>query len=80
VHAEINAILNATSSTDESTLYTSLFPCSNCAKICVQAGVKEIIYEQDIYNGTEDDTISKKIFSDSGIKTRKIDAIKINVE
>lgn len=80
VHAEINAILNSTSNTEGSTLYASLFPCANCAKICSQAGVKEIVYEEDKYNGTEDNIIAKKIFEKLGIKIRKIEAFKICIE
>lgn len=80
VHAEINAILNSIVKTDGAILYTSLFPCSNCAKICAQAGIKEVVYEEDKYDGTDDNLIAKKILKKLGIKTRKVDVVKINVE
>lgn len=46
VHAEMNAICNAARlgvSVKNSTLYTTLFPCSRCAGLIVQVGVKRLI-------------------------------------
>ncbi len=80
VHAEMNAILNAIKSVTQSRLYVSLFPCSSCAKFVAQAGVKEIIYEDDKYQNTEDDQIAKLIFEKSHVSFRKIAVINIKVE
>ena len=44
IHAEVNAILNSTSSIKDSTLYVTLFPCRECAKLIIQSGIKKIIY------------------------------------
>lgn len=47
VHAEMQAILTATRnglSTRNSTMYTTTFPCHNCTKHIVSAGIKEVIY------------------------------------
>lgn len=74
IHAEINAILNTTKQIDSNAiLYATLFPCSNCAKIIAQTGIKKIYYEDDKYNGSEDDLISKKIFSELKIAYEKIE-------
>lgn len=48
VHAEINAILHCAVygvSSVGATLYCTDFPCVNCAKALVQAGVRRIVYE-----------------------------------
>jgi dCMP deaminase len=43
-HAELNAILNYAGSTLKgSKIYVALFPCNECAKAIVQAGIKELI-------------------------------------
>lgn len=43
-HAEMNAVLNRNcESTRGATLYTSLFPCAECAKIIVQVTIVFII-------------------------------------
>uniref|UniRef100_T1J3X7 Probable deoxycytidylate deaminase n=1 Tax=Strigamia maritima TaxID=126957 RepID=T1J3X7_STRMM len=44
-HAEMNAIMNKNSSDVENcTLYVTLFPCNQCAKIIIQSGIKEVVY------------------------------------
>lgn len=61
-HSELNAILNSPVPVRGMTLYVTLFPCHECAKAIVQAGIKEIIYESDKYDGTDSNRIAKKIF------------------
>ena len=42
VHAEINAIFNKGSKDVKGvSLYVALFPCCECAKVIIQAGIKE---------------------------------------
>ena len=41
-HAEANAVLNAVSGTEGSTAYVTHFPCSNCAGVLIQAGIRRI--------------------------------------
>jgi dCMP deaminase len=48
VHAEANAICacaKAGISTDNSELYTTISPCTSCALLIVQAGIKKVYYE-----------------------------------
>ena len=80
VHAEPNAILNANSKTQGCTLYVSLFPCNECAKLIIQSGIKEIVYMDDKYNGTESDIASKKMLDASGIKYRKMQKIEVDLK
>jgi len=45
VHAELNCILNKNASSAEGCrLYVSLFPCNECAKVLIQAGVVEVVF------------------------------------
>ncbi|HWG91735.1 MAG TPA: dCMP deaminase family protein [Candidatus Thermoplasmatota archaeon] len=49
LHAEQNAIIQAArfgTSIDGSVLYTTTFPCVTCAKMIMNAGVTEVIYEE----------------------------------
>ena len=50
-HAEMNAILNSHVDLRGTTIYADLFPCNECAKAIVQAGIKKVIYLSDKYNG-----------------------------
>lgn len=44
-HAEVNAILNKNhASANGQKLYVTMFPCNECAKIIIQAGITEVIY------------------------------------
>jgi len=47
IHAEMNAILKAAKSgysVDNSTLYLTLSPCVDCAKLILQSGIKRVLY------------------------------------
>lgn len=44
IHAETNAILTATQSVKNCTVYTYPFlPCTNCASMVIQAGIKRVV-------------------------------------
>lgn len=68
VHAELNAILNATTSVRGCKIYVSLFPCNECAKAIIQSGIKEIVYLSDKYANTDDTKASKKMLRSAGVK------------
>ncbi len=80
VHAEPNAILNANGSVEDCTLYVSLFPCNECAKLIIQAGIKHIVYMDDKYNGTESDIASKKMLDAAKIDYRKMSPISVEIK
>lgn len=73
VHAELNAILNAPRRVQGCTLYVSLFPCNECAKAIIQAGIKEIVYEDDKYADSDSVQVSKRMLKEAGISLRKTD-------
>ena len=69
VHSELNAILNAGGkSLVGAKLYVSLFPCNECAKAIIQAGISCVVYESDKYDGTEGNIASKRMFHEAGVK------------
>ena len=50
LHAESNALMKLAKSTmscKDSILYTTTLPCFDCAKLIIQAGVKEVFYCED---------------------------------
>tara|TARA_B100000674_G_C37802240_1_gene897033 strand:- start:420 stop:836 length:417 start_codon:yes stop_codon:yes gene_type:complete len=56
IHAEQNAVIDCAKrgvSCNNSTAYITHFPCINCIKMLVQAGVKEIYYINDYKNNIE---------------------------
>lgn len=68
-HSELNAILNYRGgSLEGSKLYVSLFPCNECAKAIIQAGIRTVIYDSDKYDGTPGNVASKRMFDAAGVE------------
>lgn len=69
VHSELNAILNYRGgSLEGAKIYVSLFPCNECAKAIIQAGIKTIIYEKDKYLDTSSVIASKRMLDRAGVR------------
>ena len=68
-HSELNAILNYNGgSLAGAKLYVSLFPCNECAKAIIQAGIKEVIYDCDKYADTAGVKASKRMMDAAGVR------------
>ena len=72
VHAEAHAILNSTRSLEGSTLYVTLFPCNECAKLLVQSGIKEVVYLLDKHHDSDETVASRRILKLAGVKLRQM--------
>lgn len=71
-HAELNAILNSHGANlEDSKIYVDLFPCNECAKAIIQAGIKEVIYLSDKYSNTESNIASKRLLSTCNVTCRQ---------
>ena len=69
VHAELNAILNASGrDLRGSRIYEALFPCNECAKAIIQCGIKEVMYLSDKYHDTMMNLVSKRMLDAAGVK------------
>lgn len=69
VHAELNAILNAlTQNLENCIIYTTLFPCCECAKAIIQSGIKEVIYFSDKYHDNETTIASRIMLEKANIR------------
>ena len=68
VHAERNAILNCKGvRLDGATIYVTLFPCYECAKSIVQAGITKVVYLR-MYKDEISVRITKEIFDAAGVE------------
>ena len=71
LHAEQNAIIQAArigNTTDGATIYVTNQPCVICAKMCINAGIKRIVYK-DSYP----DALSLQMLGEAGIELVKLD-------
>lgn len=68
-HSELNAILNYRGgSLEGSKMYVTLFPCNECAKAIIQAGITKIVYADDKYDDTPAVVASKKMLDAAGVE------------
>ena len=80
-HSELNAILNYRGGSLEGTkIYVSLFPCNECAKAIIQAGIRTVIYDSDKYDGTPSVTASKMMLASAGVEIVKYRATGRRIE
>ena len=66
VHAEQNAIIQAAKlgiSIDGATIYCTHQPCSVCAKMIVNVGIRRVVFEQ-----AYPDPFALEVFEESGVK------------
>ncbi|MBQ8961881.1 MAG: dCMP deaminase family protein [Ruminococcus sp.] len=67
-HAELNAVLNSNSADLYGcTLYVTLFPCNECAKALIQAGIKRVVYHSNKYADTDSVKASMILFERCGV-------------
>lgn len=85
IHAEENAIINATTRDLQGCrVYVTHFPCNHCAKILIQNGITEVIYDKPPKQGDkhiEMYTASYRLLQTYGVETRQLNTdIKLNIK
>lgn len=79
VHAEANAILNASQNLNDCKLFVTLFPCNECTKLIIQSGIKELVYISNKDEGKDFQIASKNMLEKAQVKLRQISWESINV-
>ena len=73
-HAELNAILNNIGmDLGGCKIYTALFPCNECSKAIIQAGITEVIYLSDKYRGQDVFQASRLMLDTAGVRYRQVE-------
>ncbi len=68
-HSELNAILNYRGgSLEGAKMYVTLFPCNECAKAIIQAGIKTIVFANDKYETSAAVIASKRMLNAAGVR------------
>jgi dCMP deaminase len=73
-HAEANAVIQAALhgiSSKGASCYVTHFPCLNCTKILINAGIREIIY----LNGYRMDENAIAFYQEAGVTVRQIEEL-----
>jgi dCMP deaminase len=66
-------------SLDDATLYVTLFPCHECAKLIIQSGIKEIVYAENKYQEEASFKASKRMLEDASVTLRQIPQLKVSL-
>lgn len=79
IHAEANAIVSSPQSNlDGCSVYVTLFPCNECAKLLAQKNVSTVYYLLDKYPDTDQHKASERILNARGIKTVQLEMRNLN--
>ena len=77
IHAEMNAVLNAVAPVHGATLFTTLAPCAECAKLLIQAGVVAVYRrphpEHRHTRWAESFRIAETILAEAGVEVRSVE-------
>ncbi len=68
-HSELNAILNYRGgSLEGARIYVTLFPCNECAKAIIQAGIKTVVYDSNKYADLPVTIASRRLLDAAGVR------------
>jgi dCMP deaminase len=74
IHAETSAILNLENNgyLIPLIMHTTLFPCNECAKLIVAAGITKIFYLDDKYHNSDSTIAARRLFDVCGVKYEQV--------
>lgn len=78
VHAEANALLQCAKfgvPTNETTLYVTHFPCLQCTKQIIQAGIRKVVYEEDYRNHE----LAVQLFKESEVQVEQVQVKDVSI-
>ncbi|PKM93522.1 MAG: cytidine deaminase [Firmicutes bacterium HGW-Firmicutes-1] len=71
-HAETSALINCSGkSTLHAVLYVVEFPCHECAKVLIQAGISKVVYLKDEQMNRESVKTAKILFDSADVEYKK---------
>ncbi|KAM7418700.1 hypothetical protein PAMA_016029 [Pampus argenteus] len=80
-HAELNALMDKNSTDVKGcTIYVTLFPCNECTKLIIQAGIKKVVYLSDKYSNTRETIASKKMLDLTKIPYEEFKSARTEIE
>lgn len=79
IHAEMNAILQCAKfgvPTANADIYVTHFPCLQCCKSIIQAGIKTVFYAQDYKNNP----YAVELFKKANVKVEQVEYKEVGIE
>ena len=79
-HAEMNAVMNKNQQDLKGcVVYTTLFPCHECAKILIQSGITQVVYLSDSKASYPSMAASRAMLSQVGVQLRQHSVERIDI-
>jgi dCMP deaminase len=66
-HAERNALDNTFTNTEGATIYSTLYPCNECAKGIIQKGIKRVVTTPIPEDNRHNFQVSAMMFEEAGV-------------
>nr|WP_036256263.1 dCMP deaminase family protein [Mesoplasma syrphidae] len=79
-HAELNAIVSARTDLTGCDVYVTLFPCNECTKIIIQAGINRIYFIDDKYHNEKEFIASRKMLDAAKISYDQLPNLEITIK
>lgn len=80
-HAELNAVVSARSDLSGCSLYVTLPPCHECAKLIIQAGIKRVIAPRsDVSRWQESFETAAQMFKEAGVELILASSLRTDME
>lgn len=80
IHAELNAVLNATRKLKNGIIYVTVFPCHECVKTIIQVGIRHVFYELDKHLNTPSNLAAKKMLADASITVTPLPVMNVVIQ
>lgn len=78
VHAEANALLQCAKfgvATEDAEMYVTHFPCLQCTKQIIQAGIRKVYYASDYRN----DKYAEQLFQEARLELEKVELTDLSI-
>lgn len=66
-----SGVAPATARPQGCTIYVTLYPCNECAKLIIQARISRVIFFSDMYHDTSSTLASKRMFGLAGVEVSR---------
>jgi dCMP deaminase len=68
VHAEVNAVLNASTIVDGCTLYSTFHPCAGCAAVLIQSRIARVVCPKPDPRWADEAAIAATMFNEADVE------------
>ena len=80
IHAEANALLNTVAPAAGGSVYVTMHPCNECAKLLIQGGVRQVVYLSQKHKDADAFVAASRLLEVTGVQVRQLGEQDIHFE